>query len=141
MAVATMQQFFGFKRHLLLGLHDFGTHVYKLALSNVLPNTAAADQLADITQIAAGTGYTAGGATVTTSLPAAGITPIPVIMGGLTFTATGVMGPFQYVVLYNDTAAGDLLVGLWDIGVAVTLQSADTFKVTPDPLAGIFTLG
>jgi hypothetical protein len=45
------------------------------------------------------------------------------------FTASGSVGPFQYAVLYNDTAASKNLVAWWDYGSAVTLNSGDTFTV------------
>lgn len=56
------------------------------------------------------------------------------------FTATGSMGPFRYVVLYNDTSAADSLVGWWDYGSALTLASGETFTVDFDASNGILTI-
>ncbi len=52
----------------------------------------------------------------------------------------GTVGPFQYVVLYNDTPSSpvDPLIGWWDHGSAVTLQDTETFTV--DFGASIFTI-
>ncbi len=41
----------------------------------------------------------------------------------------GTVGPFQFVILYNDTHASDALIGWWDYGSAVTLQDGETFTV------------
>ncbi len=59
----------------------------------------------------------------------------------LTMTATGgSVGPFQYVVIYDDTVAGDPLVCWFDYGSALTLNQNDTFTLTFDA-AGLFTVG
>lgn len=122
-------KFQDFSEQLAKGIHVFGTHTFKLALTNSAP-VATNTVLADITQIANGNGYTTGGATVTITVSeTTGTTTI----GGdaVTWTATGAMGPFRYYVLYNDSATSpaDALVGWWDHGVAVTLAASETFTV------------
>jgi len=77
-------------------------------LSNTAPTPATDDQLADITQIANGNGYTTGGATVTTSSSAQTSGVYKLVLADVVFTASGAMGPFRYAILYNDTAAGDV---------------------------------
>ena len=48
------------------------------------------------------------------------------------WTGTGAgFGPFQYVVLYNETHASDALIGWWDYGSAITVLVDETFTVTP----------
>ena len=44
-------------------------------------------------------------------------------------TASGAVGPFRYVAIYNDTAANDELICWYDYGSAVTLASGDTFTL------------
>ena len=44
-------------------------------------------------------------------------------------TASGAVGPFRYVIVYNDTAANDPLICYFDYGSEVTLASGDTFKL------------
>ncbi len=46
-----------------------------------------------------------------------------------TLTATGDVATFRYVVIYNDTPAGDPLIGWYDYGSDVTMHNGETFKV------------
>lgn len=126
----------GNKIHDVVGTND----TLKVALTNTAPNAATHAVFADITEIAAGNGYTAGGAdTQNDGSEAAGtltVTGVDVV-----WTASGgTIGPFRYVVLYNDTpvAPADPLIGWWDYGSAVTLQSGETF--TADFGASLFTI-
>jgi hypothetical protein len=50
----------------------------------------------------------------------------------IVITATGgSVGPFRYVVLYNDTQTSpvDPLMGNWDYGSALTLASGESFTI------------
>ena len=58
----------------------------------------------------------------------------------LTMTASGAVGPFQYVVIYDDTVTGDPLVAWFDYGSAITMQNGDTFTLTFDGTNGLFTV-
>lgn len=60
----------------------------------------------------------------------------------VTITASGgSVGPFRYVVLYNDTPSSPLdpLIGWWDYGAAITLSDGESFET--DFGASIFTIG
>ena len=110
-------------------LHAAG-HLLKGALTNTAP-LATHTVLANITELGAGNGYTAGGADAQNDYTeAAGIGTLTCV--DIVWTAAGgAMGPFRYVVLYNDTPAAPLdpLIGWWDYGSAVTLQIGETFTV------------
>lgn len=129
--MATFNKFQDFSEQLVNGYQNFSTDVYKVCLSNSLPS-ATNTALANITQIAAGNGYTSGGtATTITVSETSGTTTVNGTQ--VVFTASGgQIGPFRYVVLYNDTTATPVakpLVGWWDYGSAVTLQDTETFTV------------
>lgn len=120
--------------------HDvFGTNdTLKVALTNAAPNVATHTVLADITEIGAGNGYSAGGSDAQNDGTASGGT-VTVTGVDVTFTASGgTIGPFRYAVLYNDTPAGDPLMAYWDYGSSVTLQNGESFNVNFG--ASLFTL-
>ena len=120
-------KFQDFSEQIAKGVHVFGTHTFRLALTNSAP-VATNTILGNITQIAGENGYTTGGETVTIGISET--TGTTTITGdAVTWTATGAMGPFRYYVLYNDSATSpaDALVGWWDHGSAVTLAAGDTF--------------
>ncbi len=127
--MAVFNKFQDFVEQLGLGKHNLDTDVLKIMLSNTaVLNTNTIK--ANITEIAAGNGYTAGGT------DAAGVySETPAGTGSLTCTdvvwtaAAGTIGPFRYVVLYNDTTAAPVkpLIGWWDYGSSITLADTETF--------------
>ena len=71
MATSAYNKFQDFSDQLIRGVHDFDAHVFKVALTNTAP-VATNTVLADITQIAAGNGYTTGGNTTTVTVSETG---------------------------------------------------------------------
>lgn len=125
MAVAIKHQ--DFTEQLVRGTHDWGAHTFKVMLSNTAP-LATNSVKADLTEIADGNGYTAGGtATTITISETTGTTTVSGTE--VVFTASDSVGPFRYATLYNDTAASDNLVQSYDYGSAVTLAAGETFAV------------
>lgn len=110
-----------------------------MVLTNSAPS-AANTQLSDITQIANGNGYLTGGTAATTSSSAQSSGTYKLVLADVIFTASGAMGPFRYVVLYNDTATNDELIGYYDYGSAITLASGETFTVDFDGSNGVLTI-
>ena len=55
-------------------------------------------------------------------------------------TASGTVGPFRYVVIYDDTVATDPLVGYYDYGSSITLNSGDSFTVDFDATNGFIQI-
>ena len=138
--MATFNKFQNFVEDLGLGVHNLNTGVLKIYLSNTAPSASLDAVKTDLAEISAGNGYTAGGEDVTGVWSESGGTAT---LAGtdVTWTASGgTIGPFQYVVLYNDTptSPADPLIGWWDYGSAVTLQIGETF--TADFGASILTL-
>lgn len=138
--MATYNKFNQFTKDLVDGVHDFDAHTFKVMLTNTAP-VATNTVKANLTEISAGNGYTAGGTATTigtsTSSGTAKITGTDVI-----FTATGAVGPFRYVVLYNDTptSPADPLISWYDYGSSISLASGETFTVDFDATNGIYTL-
>lgn len=110
------------------GVHNFSTDVVKAYLTNTLP-VAGNSVKADIAEIAAGNGYTAGGVTISVISSTQTGGTYSLVTGDATITATGAIGPFRYVVFYNDTAASDNLIQWYDYGSAVTMANGDTFTI------------
>lgn len=123
----------------LASKHDFEVDTFKLMLTNTAP--VAADSVrADINEIAAGNGYSAGGVIVTVSgVTASGVAKIIGSQSILTALG-GPIGPFRYVVLYNDTSPTKPLVSWWDYGSELTLVDTDILTFKPDPANGIFQM-
>ena len=138
--MATFNKFNSFVEALAEKVHNLGSDVLKIALTNSAP-LATNTVLANITQIAAGNGYTAGGntASITSSSQTSGTYKL--VLGDVTFTASGgAMAAFRYAVLYNDTATNDELIGWYDYGSSITLADTETFTVDYDPTNGALTI-
>ena len=139
--MATVTKFQDYSEQFARGIHDWDAHTFKVALTNSAP-VATNTVLGDITQISGTNGYTTGGATTTIGVSeSSGTTTVTGTQ--VSWTASGgSVGPFQYMVLYNDTSASDNLVAFWNHGSAVTLSSGDsfTFKFNSASPGTIFTL-
>ena len=138
--MASFNKFNSFVEALAEKAHNLGSDTLKIALTNTAPS-AGDSVLANITEIAytnVQDGATTGrNVTVTTSSQTSGTYTLDA--SDVVLTATGTVPTFQYVVLYNDTAASDELIGYFDYGSAVNLLNGETFTITWDA-AGILTL-
>lgn len=114
----------------------------KVLLTNTAPvNTNAVK--ADLTEISAGNGYTAGGTAAASNAYSQTTGTGKLTANDVVFTAAGgTIGPFRYVTLYNDTptSPADPLILWWDYGSSITLADGETFTVDFDAAAGILTL-
>jgi len=131
--MATFNKFNDFAEQFAKGVHAFGTHTFKVALTNSVP-LATNTVLTDITQITAANGYTAGGSALPSVAGTETSGTMTITANSVTFTAAGgSIGPFRYAVVYNDTATSplDALVGWWDYGSALTLADTETLEVKP----------
>lgn len=137
--MAAFNKFNSFVEALAEKVHNLGSDTLKVVLTNTAP-VASNTQLSNITQIANGNGYTTGGLAATISSSAQSGGTYKLVLADIVWTASGTMGPFQYAVLYNDTATNDELIGWWDYGSAVTLASGETFTVDYDGTNGVLTL-
>lgn len=138
--MAAFQKVNSFVEALAEKVHNLGSDTLKVVLTNSAPS-AANTQLSDITQIANGNGYTTGGATASQAGSVQASGTYKLTLNDVTFTASGgSMGTFRYIVLYNDTAGNDELIGWYDYGTTVTLTSGNSFTVDFDGTNGVLTL-
>jgi hypothetical protein len=117
-------------------VHNLGSDALKIMLTNVAPVATNAVK-ADLTDIAAGNGYTAGGAAVTITASTQTSGTYKLVGNDVVFTATGSVGPFRYAVLYNSTPAAGNLICWWDYGSSISLANTETFTVDLDGTNGI----
>lgn len=138
--MASFNKFNSFVEAIAEKVHNLGSDTLKVVLTNSAPS-AANTQLSDITQIANGNGYTTGGTQASQSSSSQTGGTYKLVLTDVVFTASGgSMGPFRYVVLYNDTATNDELIAYWDYGSAVTLASGETFTVDFDATNGVLQI-
>jgi len=141
MATLTYTGFENFVENLPEKVHDLGSDTLKVALTNTLPDAASDTVLGDITEIAAGNGYTAGGESLAVSSSGqSGGTYSLVISSNITWVATGGdIAAFRYAVLYNDTDVTKRLIGFWSRPSSYIVEENSSYKLD---LAGktIFTL-
>lgn len=122
-------------------VHNCGSDTLKVMLTNTAP-VATNSVFADLTEIAAGNGYSAGGTTVAQSSSAQTSGTYKLVIADPTITASGgSIGPFRYAVLYNDTpvSPADPLIAWWDYGTSITITSGNSFTVDLDQVNGVFT--
>lgn len=109
----------------------------KVALTNSAPSVANA-VLVDITEISY-TNCSSRALTVSSSAQTSGTYKL--VIADLTLTASGGnVGPFQYVVIYDDTAASDDLICYFNYGSAITMADTETFLLDFDGSAGLLQL-
>lgn len=134
--MATYVKFNSFVEALAEKTHNLGSDQLKVALTNSAPS-ASNTILANITEISY-TNLSTRNITTTSSSQTSGTYKL--VLQDLTLTATGSAGPFQYVVIYNDTATNDELIAYFDYGSAVTLVSGDSFALNFDDTNGLLQI-
>jgi hypothetical protein len=121
-------------------VHNLGSDVLKVMLTDVAP-VATNTVKGNITEIATGNGYPAGGsaAAYVSDAQASGLYKL--ILAAVVFTASGgSIAQFRYAVLYNSTAAGLNLIGWWDYGAEVNVTVGNSFTVSLDQVNGTLTI-
>lgn len=135
----------GFVEHLAEKVHNLGSDQLVIALSNTAPGSESTPPtgattaciLANVTQIS----YTnLSSRNVTTSSSSQSGGTYALVCTDLVLTASGAVGPFRYVYLYNSTSVSPAnpLIGYWDYGSSISLSSGGTFTV--DFGANVLTL-
>jgi hypothetical protein len=140
--MATFNKFQNFVEDLGKGVHQLHAagHTLKVYLSNATPSVSLDAVKADLAEISAGNGYSAGGHDTQNDYTESGGTGTCTGVDIVITASGGSIGPFQYAVLYNDTPSSpaDPLIGWWDYGSALTLLDGES--VTVDFGASMFTI-
>lgn len=133
-----------FAEHVAEGVHNLQSNLLKVALCSGSATGLNISTITGAGQINAGNGYTTGGIalTVSSSSQTNGLYRLvvnsPIIWTG----GPSAMQPFQVAVLWNETASSpvDAVIGYWDYGSSVTLNSGETFTMSFDASSGIMTI-
>lgn len=136
--MASFNKFNIFVQNVGDGVHDLNSDNINLMLTNSAP-TATNTQYSNITEISGGNGYTTGGATIVSTAYSQSSGLATLTGSNVEWTASGgSIGPFRYVVCYDLTASNKPLIGWWDYGSSITLNSGESFTVNLS--SGILTL-
>ncbi len=138
--MAAFNRFNALTEDLAEKIHNLGSDTLKVMLTNTAPS-AANSVKADITEISAGNGYTAGGTAVTITASSQTGGTYKLVGNDVVFAASGgSIGPLRYAVLYNSTPAAGNLIGWWDYGSALTLADGSTLIVDFSATNGILQI-
>lgn len=138
--MASFNKINAFVENLAEKVHNLGSDTLKILLTNSAP-VASNTVKSDLTEISAGSGYSAGGATVTITSSAQSSGTYKLVGNDVVITASGgPIGPFRYAALYNDTSAADSLIGWWDYGSSITLADGESLTIDLSASDGILQL-
>ena len=121
-----------FKKELMQGVHNFTAstgNTFKLALYTNSASFTAATTAYTVTNEVSGTGYTAGGGTLTNVTPTTSGTTAFTDFADLTFSTATITA--RGALIYNDTAAGDPTVVVLDFGSDKSSTAGDFTIVFP----------
>lgn len=142
--MATFNKFQSFVEALAEKVHNLGSDALTVALCNAANAPVATNTiLANLVPIAYTNVVTTPNANrvigVTSSTQTSGTYRL--ILPDMTITATGgAIAAFRYVVLFNDTATNDELIGWYDYGSDVTLLTGETLLIDFHDTDGVLTL-
>ena len=136
--MATYTKFQSFVEAMAEKVHNLGSDDLTVALTTNANAPSATDtQLTYLTEIA----YTECSARViTVSASAQTGGTYKLTCTDLVLTSSGTVGPFQWVVIYNDTATNDELICYFDYGSEITLSNGETFTLDFDDSEGLLQI-
>lgn len=121
-----------FKKELMEGVHNFknsGGSTFKLALYDNNASFTAATTAYTTSNEVSGTGYSAGGGTLTRVDPSTSGTTALTDFVDLTFSSATITA--RGALIYNDSASGDPTVVVLDFGADKTSSAGDFTIVFP----------
>lgn len=136
--MATFNKFDAFVENVAEGVHNLGTGQLVVALTNSAP-IASNTVLANLTEITY-TNLSSRNITTSTSSQTSGTYKL--VLTDLVLTASGAVGPFRYVVIYNDTptSPADPLIGYYDYGSSISLATGETLTIDFDGTNGLLSI-
>lgn len=137
--MASFERFYNFTEAVAEGLHNLGSDVLKIMLTDTEPSYTDLDT-ADIIEITPGNGYAAGGFSLVNVSSTQSLGNYKLVCADATLSAYGGnIGPFRYAVLYNSD--NDLLIGWVDYGSELTLLNGKSLVFDFDQTYGILQIG
>ena len=133
--MASFVKFYPFVEALAEKKHDLGTDTLKVALTNVAPSLTNS-QLSNITEISY-TDCSSRTLNVSSSTQSSGVYSL--VLDDITLTSSGTVGPFRYIVFYNDTSVNDLLIGYTDYGSSITMADGEYILIDFNA-SGLFSI-
>jgi hypothetical protein len=137
--VSVYNKFNAFVENVFEKVHNCQSDALRVLLTNTAPTSSNAVK-ADLAEISAGNGYSAGGPSCTVSSSAQSGGTYKLVIADITITASGgSVGPFRYAVLWNDTptSPADPLIGFWDYGSGLTLLDGESVVIDFDGTNGV----
>ncbi|MER9623223.1 hypothetical protein NKI98_17575 [Mesorhizobium sp. M0222] len=136
--MVAFNKFNSFSEALAEKVHNLGSDAIKVALCAAANAPVAGNsQLSNLTEISYAN---VSSRAVTTSTSAQTGGTYKLVLTDLVLSATGAVGPFRYVVLYNDTATNKELIGYLDYGSDLSMVNGNSFTIDFDGAAGVMTL-
>jgi len=136
--MATFNKFQSFTKNVAEGKVNLATDQLKIALTNTAP-VATNAVLGDLTEISY-TNVSSRNVTTSSSTQTSGVYKL--VVADLVLTASGSVGPFRYVTVYDDTPTSPAkpLIGWYDYGSSISLNSGETFTTDFDQTNGLLTI-
>ena len=136
--MASFNKFQAWSENMVEGV-NLGSDQLKIALTAAANAQVATNSvLADLTEVSYAS---CSSRNVTTSSSGQSGGTYKLVCADLTLTASGgTVGPLRYVVMYDDTVAGDPLLGWWDYGSEITLADTETFALDFSAANGVLQL-
>lgn len=137
--MASFTKFNSFVEALAEKVHNLGSDQIVVALCAAANAPSASNtQLSNLTTISY-TNLSSRNVTTTSSSQTSGTYKL--VLQDLTLSASGgAVAAFRYVVLYNDTATNDELIGYYDYGSDLTLQNGESLNIDFDGSNGVLQL-
>lgn len=146
--MAAFNKLNGFVEHLAKGYHgNLSSASLLVALTNTAPGSEGTPPtgaettciLANLTQITY-TNLSSRALTTASCVQTSGT--LNLVLNDLVLTASGAVGPFRYVYVYNSssTTRTNALIGYYDYGSSISLANGETFTLDLDNVNGVLSI-